>query len=195
MPLEPARPSPGPTFRRRVERGLTAVTSGFATLGGVALVVIALITVYSIIGRAFVRGIPDFALLSWWRPVRGDFELVELGTAIAIFSFLPYTQLVRGNVLVDFFTAKSSARAKAGFAILANLLLFAIVGLITWRMVVHLFAQQSARYVQTTMLLGIPIWWGYVPAVLAMLLLCVVTAFTVWRSVDEALGEGEPVPA
>ncbi len=43
-------------------------------------------------------------------PIPGDFELAQIGTAIAVFAFLPYCQIVRGNIVVDTFTSRLPAR-------------------------------------------------------------------------------------
>src|SRR6185436_13310533 len=53
-----------------------------AMAGGLILLAMAGMTLASVIGRAF------FA-----RPVPGDVELVQIGTAVCIALFLPYTQL------------------------------------------------------------------------------------------------------
>ena len=45
-------------------------------------------------------------------PVPGDFELVAIGTGLAVFAFLPWCQMTRGNVLVDFFMSAAPVRAK-----------------------------------------------------------------------------------
>ncbi len=52
-----------------------------AWFGSLVLVLIALMSVASIVGRALA----GFGL----GPVPGDFELVEVGTALAVFCFLP----------------------------------------------------------------------------------------------------------
>ena len=57
------------------------------------------LVVVSVIGRRFFNS-----------PVNGDFELVSMGAAIAVFTFLPYTQARRGNILVDTFTSWLPAR-------------------------------------------------------------------------------------
>jgi len=166
-----------------------------ALLGGLVLVGMAFVTVYSVIGRALERNLPDLALLAWWSPIRGDFELIELGTAVAITAFLPYTQMVRGNVLVDFFTAKAGPRAKAALATFANLVYAAVALLFTWRMAVGTHELYTATYTQTSMLLRVPLWWGHLVTTLFFALLSVVCLFTVLRSAAEAAGEGEPVRA
>src|SRR5262245_61354783 len=71
-----------------------------AVLGGLLLLAMAGLVVVSVIGRRFFNA-----------PVNGDFELVSMGAAIAVFTFLPYTQARRGNILVDTFTNWLPARA------------------------------------------------------------------------------------
>ena len=53
--------------------------------------------------------------------------------AVAIFSFLPYCQMVRGNVIVDVFTTRASPRTRALLDSIGNLLFTAIAALLTWR--------------------------------------------------------------
>lgn len=163
-----------------------------ALLGGVVLTAVTVMTVYSIVGRHLVSftWFRDLPVIGQFRPVTGDFELVELGCAVAIFAFLPYCQMVRGNVAVDFFTANAHPRTKAWLACLGNGLFTLIAGLLTWRLY-HGYLDME-RYGQTSMVLRIPIYWAYMPAVATMALLTVVCAYTVYRSLREALGEGEP---
>lgn len=190
VPPAPGEPSPGRPDRRVVQRAeawLLAASTAVAALGGLALVAISAVTVYSVVGRA----LPEWPSLAWWRPVRGDFELVELGTALAIFSFLPYAQITRANVVVDVFTSRASPRAKAALAVPANLMLTAIAALFTWRMAVATEALMTSTYTQTTMMLRMPIWWGYLPATACMAFLTLVSGFTVWRALDETLHDGE----
>ena len=157
---------------------------------------LALITVYSIVGRSLIRTeLGSSFLLSWWRPVRGDFELIELGTAVAIASFFPYCQMVRGNVVVDFFTYRAHPRAKAVMAVFANLLFAALSLLITWRMTVGSEEFFSAPFKQSSMILKIPLWQGMMVVTAFMAFLSAVCVFTLYRSAREALGSGEPEPA
>lgn len=167
---------------------MLAATQTVAGVGGVVLLAMAGLTVYSIVGRA----LPAWPGLAWWGPVRGDFELVEMGTAIAIFSFLPYAQITRAHVLVDVATARLSPRAKAAAAVPANLLLTALAALFTWRMTLASETLLTSAYPRTTMLLSIPLSWGYLAATAFMAFLTLVAAFTVWRSVDETRHDGEP---
>ena len=82
-----------------VPRWLVALCRWFATLGGLVLVAMMLMTVASIARRSLLGA-----------PIPGDFELVEIGSAIVVSCFLPWCQITGGNVLVDFFTMKSGPR-------------------------------------------------------------------------------------
>ena len=55
-----------------------------ASLGGAVIAGVGLMSAASIVGRTLVR-----------RPILGDFELVEIGTAVAGALFLPYCQVSR----------------------------------------------------------------------------------------------------
>ena len=68
-----------------------------AFIGGFILVIVILINVISIISRIILSN-----------PLVGDFELVKIGSAVAIASFFPLCHLKKGNVIVDFITAKLS---------------------------------------------------------------------------------------
>jgi TRAP-type C4-dicarboxylate transport system permease small subunit len=155
-----------------VGRALQRIATGVALLGGLVLFALTLLTVISVVGRAVFSA-----------PIPGDFELVELGMAVAIFAFLPYCQMVRGNVIVDLFTSKASPRSKALLDGIGNLLYTAIAALLTWR--VALGGLEIRSYRETTMVLQVPVWWGYVPAVAFLAFLTIVCAYTVWRSALE----------
>jgi TRAP-type C4-dicarboxylate transport system permease small subunit len=156
----------------RVGRALHRTATGVALLGGLVLFALTLLTVISVVGRA-----------AFSAPIPGDFELVELGMAVAIFSFLPYCQIVRGNVIVDLFTSKASLRTRALLDGVGNMLYTAIAALLTWR--VALGGLEIRSYNETTMVLQVPVWWGYVPAVAFLAFLTIVCAYTVWRSALE----------
>ena len=175
-----------------LERLLLRASQGIAVFGGAILLIMTLLTLYSVIGRYLSGNLPEFALWSWWRPIRGDFELVEFGTAVAILSFFPYTQMVRGNVLVDFFTANANPRFKAAMSVFSNALYTVLAGLFTWRMALGTHDLLTASFQQTTMLLRLPLWWGFMLATILFGLLTLTCLFTALRSVLEMLGEGEP---
>ena len=93
-----------------------------AVLAGVLLTVITLMTCVSLIGRN----------TAGWTIV-GDFELSGSAAGAAIALFMPWCQVKRGNIMVDFFTAKASAATQAKLDRFGALLLALAMGLMTWR--------------------------------------------------------------
>jgi TRAP-type C4-dicarboxylate transport system permease small subunit len=155
-----------------VGRFLFGVSRAVALAGGCLLAVMAAMTAVSVTGRSFFRA-----------PIPGDFELVEIGLSVAIFSFLPYCQMARANVLVDFFMERAPARAKAFFDAAGGLLYLAIAALLLWRH--SLGGIDMYRVGETSMILGVPRWWSFPAAVLCLALLLAVVGYTLWRSIRE----------
>jgi len=116
-----------------------------------------------------------------------------LGVAIALFFFLPYCQIVRGNVAVDYLVSKASAQSKAWLAAIGNIIFTVIAAVLAWELF-NGFLDRLGPYGETTWILGVPMKWGYLAAFVASFLLAAVCAYTAVRSVGEALGEGEPPP-
>ena len=133
-----------PSMERFLGR-LCAISAGF---GGIFLVALALMTLSSVIGRAL------FA-----HPIQGDVELVQLGCAVCVASFLPYTQYKRANIIVDFFTANASERTQSWMDGLGTLILAISMGLVTWRLT--LGGMTVKENGETSMLMAIPVWIPY----------------------------------
>ena len=154
-------------------RALHALASAAALAGGLVLVAMVALVTVSVAGRNLVG-----------QPVPGDVELVELGTAVAVFSFLPYAHLTRAHAVVDVFTAGAPERAKALLDGMAGLLFAALAGMLAWRMA--LGGAELRAYGEVTMVLGVPLWWGFVPAVACLGLLAAVCLYTGWRGLVRA---------
>jgi TRAP-type C4-dicarboxylate transport system permease small subunit len=67
-------------------------------------------------------------------PIPGDYDLIGILCGSAIFAFLPYCQLHRGNVLADFFTQQASERTKAGLDAMGNTIFLVAITMFTWRL-------------------------------------------------------------
>jgi TRAP-type C4-dicarboxylate transport system permease small subunit len=131
-----------------------------AVLAGVLLTAITLLTVTSVIGRdVFGKGI------------NGDFELVGVITGAAVALFLPWAQIKRGNIIVDFFTSKASDRANAMMDRAGALLIGVFFALLAWR--TSLGGLNAWETKSGSMMLGFPEWITYTfivpPLVLAVL--------------------------
>lgn len=159
-----------------VERALATLSKMSAMLGGLVLLGLIILSVLSITGRALV----PFGLT----PIPGDFELVETGTAFAVFCFLPWCQLNGGHVTVDLAKGVLGPRRDAALAAFYNLLMTLVAAFITWRAFAGM--QDKMQYNETTFVLQFPVWWGYAVCLPFAALFILVSAFTVWRDLKEA---------
>lgn len=129
-------------------RLLTLLAKACAVLAGCLLTAITLMTCVSLVGRN----------TTGWTIV-GDFELSASAAGAAVALFLPWCQVKRGNIIVDFFTARASAAAQGGMDRAGALLFAAAMALMTWRTVVgglNAWTSQSG-----SMMLGFPEWVVY----------------------------------
>jgi TRAP-type C4-dicarboxylate transport system permease small subunit len=139
---ETQKPSSG------LDRVLQTLCDASATIGGVVLVAIACVTVVSVIGRAFFS-----------HPILGDVELVQLGCAVVVASFLPYTQFRRANIIVDFFTTGTSEKTQSRLDAFGTLLYTLVLGLVAWRVTVGGIDIKANQ--ETSMLMALPLWIPY----------------------------------
>ena len=168
--------------------------------GGAVLVMLAIMTVASTLGRAFV------GMNIGLGPIRGDFELVEAGTAVAVFCFLSWCQLNQGHVTVDIITKSLSPCTNGLLIMFGNILVFIFASVIAWRLWMG-FGEQVTWFSQplrddlgfgykpftnnTTYILGMPLWYSYSLAFLGALCFSLISFFTVWRSLNDILGRNE----
>lgn len=165
----PATPAGRPAWLGRLARA-------WAVAGGLVLCALALMTAASILGREAARLWPQSGL----GPVPGEFELMELGVGIAVFSFLPWCHWRGGNVAVDLVARRLPARLVGLAGRLGEVLFAALVGVIGVQLCAA--AADLARYGETTMVLALPVWWAYLPAIAsAILWLLVILARLVAR--------------
>lgn len=140
--------------------------------GGLVLTLIALVSVASITGRA-LTGIG-------LGPVPGDFELVEAGTALAVFCFLPWAHLRRGHAWVDLFWPYFPAPLKRALETLADALMLVAWVLLVWRMGVAMLDYRENA--EVTFILQMPVWWGYAASFPFAVFGCIVYA---WRLIED----------
>jgi TRAP-type C4-dicarboxylate transport system permease small subunit len=143
-----------------------------AWVGGFVLSALALLSVASIVGRAF----SGFGL----GPVPGDFELVEAGTALAVFCFLPWAHLKRGHAMVDLFWNAYPGPMKRALETAADLLMLVVWVLLVWRM--GLAGHDYLGNAEVTFILQMPVWWGYAASLVPAAIGVVVYA---WRVLED----------
>jgi len=163
------------------EAAVGRVVGGLAKLmalaGGILLGALAVMSVVSITGRAFAR--------AGLGPVPGDFELIEAGCAVAIFAFLPWCQFRQGHVTVDLLAAYMPARLWAALAVVGNIAMSLVAIIVTWYL--WLGFLDKLAYGETSMILQMPVWWGYAAGSVAAIIFVITCLYTVWRSLNEAI--------
>ena len=147
---------------------LTKTSRLFALSGGLFLLGILFLTLANVVGRRF--GIP----------IPGDFEITELGMAIAIFLFLPFCQIRKGNISIDTFTKNLRPSIQSVLDAVGATAYALISGLITWRL---LFGGiDFFRFDDQTMVLGIPRFIAFIPITISALLLTLICIYTTWQN-------------
>lgn len=145
------------------------VVQGVALLGGVLLITLSLTVVISVTLRSDLVGSAG---------IPGDFELVQMATAVAAFCFLPWCQLRRGNIFVDTFTLKLPLRWQRRIDAGWDLVYALVMMLIAWRLAVG--ARAAFATGENTMVLQIP---SYLPIGLCAALAALVAACAIVSAV------------
>jgi TRAP-type C4-dicarboxylate transport system permease small subunit len=133
----------------------------FAMLGGLCASLVAVMIVVSVAGRALVS-----------TPIQGDVELTQFGVALCISLCLPWCQIHGANIIVDFFTQKAGPRATAILDGVGAIALAVMTALLAWRTAVGAVSIHEAG--ETTVILGLPMWWTYVMLAPGLALTCLV---------------------
>lgn len=158
---------------------LEALARAFAVLAGVILVAITLMTVYSVIGRDL-----------FGKALLGDFELTAVMTGAAVSLLLPYCQVRRGNIIVDFFTAKASASTQGALDRLGALFIAIMTGFCAWRATLGGLSAWNSK--SGTMMLGFPEWIVYCFIVPGLALTAVIALTQAARGFAAPTEEGLP---
>lgn len=130
----------------------------FAVLSGVVLIAMALMSFASIVGRSV-----------FGRPILGDYELVQMMSAIAVSLALPYAHWVGAHVIVDFVTTRAGPLLRLTLDSLAGLLMVIAAAVISLRVAAGMIDLRASQ--DASMLLGLPTWWAYAPMMLSFALL------------------------
>jgi TRAP-type C4-dicarboxylate transport system permease small subunit len=161
--------------RKGLGRWIEVLAQTFAFLGGAVLVAMTLMSVASIIGRVTLGS-----------PVQGDFELVQVGCAVSLAAFLPWCQLRRANIIVDFFTTGLPQRAQSALDAVGALLVTVVMVVVCWRTAAGMQSVKAAG--ETTMIIGLPIWYGYAAMVPSFALTALAGAYGALESLAASRG-------
>ncbi len=139
-----------------------------AVVGGMLLLGIMLTTCASVVGRNLLG-----------QTLIGDFELTGMACGVAIAMFMPWCQLRRGHILVDFFTAQASPKTTDALNRAGTLALALCMLGLAWR--TALGGLSAHGNFSTSMLLGLPHWWVYAGMLPPMLLTAVIALLQVFK--------------
>ncbi|SNR56484.1 TRAP transporter small permease [Puniceibacterium sediminis] len=147
----------------------------WALLGGALLLSVVLMNVASILGAIVGNAVP------------GDFELTEIGVAVAVFAFLPYTQVTDANVTADIFTSGAGPRMVAFLKLLGALIALGFALLLLWRMYAGMGDQRDYGY--TTTILQLPVWLAFIPILISLALLALAAVVSLRDHTDILRGK------
>jgi TRAP-type C4-dicarboxylate transport system permease small subunit len=144
------------------------IARALAVAGGGLMLATAVMVFVSVLGRWLFRS-----------GIKGDFEMVQIATAVAVFAFLPLCQWRRGNVFVDTFTLRTPAWFNRNLDALWDLVYAAFAALIAWRLA--LGGIDSIRTRTSSMVLAIPTGWAIAVTAVIAAFLAIVTLATAIR--------------
>ena len=148
-------PASGPWGRR-----LHSLSHAFAIAGGAGFLLLVLMSLASIIGRKLAAA-----------PVPGDIEIMQMVGAVAAAAMLPFCEMERQHLRVDFFTARLSPRARQRLDAMSHLLLAVVAALVAWRTGAGALSLREAG--ESSMMLSWPVWIVVAALVPSLVLLAV----------------------
>ncbi len=107
---------------RPLERILAPLCKLCAALGGVSLLLMALLTTIDVLGRSFFE-----------TPLRGTLEMVSVGLVVTFFFGMPYSELKNEHIRVDIFTDRMPVAVRHALAVGTTWLYALIIAILSWQ--------------------------------------------------------------
>jgi Tripartite ATP-independent periplasmic transporters, DctQ component len=149
-----------------------------ALMGGFLMLAVAVLVCLSILGRASAQTGPG----KWLglNAIPGDFEIVQMATALAVFAFLPLCQANRGNIIVNTFSTGWRVSTQRIVDGVHDLIYAGFMALFGW---LTLIGGREAMDTHTSsMVLALPLWpVFFLCGALALLLALVSVATAIER--------------
>lgn len=145
-----------------------------AFAGGALLLAITALTCISIIGRALIP--LDIGL----GPIRGIYDMTEIGMAAAVFAFLPWAQYKEAHARVDLFQWAIPQNVDLALDVLFNGAMAVVASVGTYRL--YLGMQDKLAYGETTLIAQIPVWQGYAAGLVGAVGFVLVAIFCTFRA-------------
>ncbi len=151
-----------------------------ALAGGAVLISLTLLTCISIVGRALIP--LDIGL----GPIRGIYDMTEIGVAAAVFAFLPWAQLREAHARVDLFQWAIPVKADQSLDLLFNVAMAFAASVGTYRL--YLGMRDKLSYGETTLIAQIPVWQGYAAGFIGATGFVLVACFCTLRAARRLAG-------
>lgn len=166
-----------------VGRLVHGLAKWMAVAGGAVLIFVIVIMIASITGRALIW--------AGLRPIPGDYELVSAGMGFAVFAFMPWAHLQRGHATVALVTDAFGPQTNRIILVVTDIMMLAAASFIAWRL--YFGMMDKFAYSETTLLLRMPLGWAYAAGFVGAVVLVIVSAWTVGRTIRYLLvGQSEP---
>lgn len=146
---------------------LKRLSTAIAIAGALLMLAAAAMVVVSV----SVRNLTDVVMM-------GDYEIVQMVTAVAAFAFLPFCQMKRGNILVDSFTTKLPDIVQRGLDALWDLVYAGIIAIVAWELMQGAIGTVKSNTV--SMILALPVGWAIGLCAVLAAFLAVISVATAW---------------
>ena len=160
--------------KNAIEEYIVSLANFLAIVGIVILLFMVFVNIISILGR-LVLG----------KPLVGDFELIEIACGVSIFMFLPICHLKNGHIIVDAFSFRLSFKKRLLLDLFSDILFGLVALFFSSRMIFGLL--DMAKYNEQTMLLEIPVWILFGPAIFSLFFLSFICFWVAMHKTEKIL--------
>lgn len=156
------------------------IARALAFAGGIVLLGLTALTCISIAGRALIP--LDIGI----GPIRGIYDMTEIGMAAAIFAFLPWAQFKEAHARVDLFQWAIPRKLDQFLDVLFNAAMAFVATVGTYRL--YLGMQDKMSFGETTLIAQIPVWQGYAAGLVGAVAFVIVAIFCTLRAIRRLAG-------
>lgn len=151
-----------------------------AFAGGIVLLGLTALTCVSIAGRALIP--LDIGV----GPIRGIYDMTEIGMAAAIFAFLPWAQFKEAHARVDLFQWAIPQKLDQLLDVVFNAGMAFVATVGTYRL--FLGMQDKMSFGETTLIAQIPVWQGFAAGLVGAVAFVIVAVFCTLRAARRLAG-------
>ena len=170
----------GAQMYSRLDSLIALIAKVLAMAGGAVLLGLTILTCVSITGRALLPLDIGFG------PIRGIYDMTEIGMATAVFAFLPWAQYREAHARVDLFQWAIPRKTDQFLDVLFNAGMALVAAIGTYRL--YLGMQDKLSYGETTLIAQIPVWQGYAAGLVGATGFVFVAVFCTLRAIRRLTG-------